>query len=266
VTQTFTIPPPPPGGGGSSTAIGVPAGYTPPTTTILPPGDLSQLQQLRQHDNPNDTLGSGPFTLEGTAPSTTTYNEGDQFKPQNLPPSDVYSLQQQLVKAGVLSQTNVRPGIWDTSSADAYKTVLGYANATGMKVSDALKQLVNNPQLQASASRLPFQLTAPADIQAAVQGGGPGQSNTARDLIGHDLSTGETADFLKWYQDQEKTARAQYNSADLAGPGNSYTGAPNLNAAAQAYIKQHNLGESVAYGTASRMLSFFQLLKGLPGL
>ena len=106
----------------------------------------------------------------------------------------------------------------------------------------------------------------PADIQTAVTGGGPGQSNTARDLIVQDLPASEANDFTKWYQDQETKARAQYLAADMAGPGNSYTGQPNINAAAQTYIKEHNLAQTVAYGTAARMLSFFQLLHGVPGL
>lgn len=244
--------PPLPTGGNTTTAIGIPQGFEPPTQ----PGTGAP--------TPYGThLPTGPRTPYGTTPHGTTYNEGDQWKPQNLPPSDVYALQQQLVQAGILSQTNMRPGVWDTSSSDAYKTVLGFANATGMGASDALRVLVSNPQVQARSQRAPFQLTAPADITAQVSGGGPGQTNTAQSLLGHDLPASETNDFMKWYQDQEKNARAQYMAADLAGPGNSYTGAPNLQNAAQQYIKQHNLGEQVAYGTASRMLEFYRMLGGV---
>lgn len=251
-TGTITFPPIPQGGGGTTTAIGVPQGYEAPTR-IQPAAPTP----FGQH------LPGGPLTPYGTRPHGSTYNEGDQWKPQNLPPADVYSLQQQLVQAGILGSTNLRPGVWDTSSADAYKTVLGFANATGMSSSDALKTLVSNPQMQAKSQRAPFQMTAPADITAQVSGGGPGTTNTARSLIGQDLPAGETNDFLKWYQDQETKSRSQYMAADLAGPGNSYTGAPNLQAAAQQYIKDHNLSQSVAYGTASRMLQFYSLLKGV---
>lgn len=253
-TDPLTLPPLPQSGT-TGTAIGIPQGYVAPTHFAPPPAEANWPA--------SSTRDGGLVTPYGTSPHGKTYTEGDQWKPQNFPPHDVYSLQQQLATAGVLSPTNLRPGVWDTSSADAYKTVLGFANATGMSVTDALKVMVNNPQLQAKSQRAPFQMTAPADITAQVSGGGAGKTNVARELVGHDLPASETGDFLKWYQDQEANARKQYMVADLAGPGNSYTGAPNLQAAAQQYIKDHNLGESVAYGTASRMLSFFQLLKGV---
>lgn len=258
----INIPPLPVGTGTPSGPIGVGTDFVPPTQ----PGTGAPTPW-------GPHTPTGPRTMYGTTPSNLddpslhlvkgVYQDGAQWTPQNAPPADVYSLQQQLVQAGILSQTNMRPGVWDVDSANAYKTVLAFANATGMNATDALKVLISNPQVQAQTQRAPFQLTAPADITAQVSGGGPHQSNTARELLGKDLPASETNDFQKWYQDQEKSARAQYMAADLAGPGNSYTGAPNLQAGAEQYIKQHNLADTVAYGTASRMLTFFQMLKGV---
>lgn len=248
-TGELTLPPFPTGGATTSTAIGIPAGFEPPVRQV--PGAPTP---SGQH------LIPGPVTPYGTTPHGSTYNEGDQWKPQNLPPADVWALQQQLIEAGVLTRSNVRPGVWDATSANAYKTVLGFANATGMTSSDALRTLVSNPQLQASRDRAPVQMTNPVDIAAAVSGGGPGQSNTARELLGQDLPSGEKDSFVKWYQDQENNARQQYMKADLGNQA-TYTGAPNLANAAQEYIKEHNLSQSVAYGTASRMLQFFDLLR-----
>ncbi len=278
------------GDGGVGTPVGVPKGYKaplhrdPPTATLGMPG----LESLPGQVSPSEYQQSGLLTAGETAPYVTPpllpgqiadpyqqgnqYYTGEEWAPQSLPPADVQNLQTALVQAGVLTATSMRPGVWDSSSATAYKVVLSYANATGESAITALQTMMANPRLQSGAAgstkipRAPFQLANPADIQAAVAGGGPGQSNTARDLIGQDLPAAEVKDFTNWYQQQEKTARAQYMAADMAGPGNSYTGAPNVGAAAQQYIKQHNLSQTVAYGTASRMMQFFDLLQGVHGV
>jgi hypothetical protein len=107
--------------------------------------------------------------------------------------------------------------------------------------------------------------TNPETIAQNVSQGAPGKENTAQSLIGENLSPAETQDFVAQYQNQEKLARQSLLDAQITGNQSPYQ-APDMQTAAADYIKTHELGKQVAYGTASRMLDFFQLLKGVPGL
>jgi len=150
--------------------------------------------------------------------------------------------------------------VWDANSAQAYKIVLANANTYGAAAPDMLDALVANPPAKTKGQKAPLQLTNPLDIAATVSGGPVGSENIAQKFTGMDLPASETQAFTKWYQDQEASARDAYNKLDLTTQ-TAYTGAPGLDAAAQAYIKQHNLGQVVAYGTAARMMQFFDMLK-----
>lgn len=253
---------------GSSTAqpINVPPGYQPPT--FEPGGSLltgiDPAEYASMFTGPPAPNHSQITSLGGNV-SKHTYVEGDQWGPVHEPTAQVLALQQQLIAAGFLDPSTYHKGVWDINSADAYKMVLGIANTYGASAPDMLSSLVANPVAKPKGYKAPLSMTNPADIAAAVSGGGPGQTNAARSLLGQDLPASETQSFVKWYQDQETQARDAYNRLDL-NTGTSYTGAPGLDAAAQAYIKQNNLGQAVAYGTASRMLTFFSMLNGVSGI
>lgn len=71
------------------------------------------------------------------------YHDGDEWRPANLRPDAVASLQRKMVAAGVLTgrQAAVRPGLWNSASADAYRRVLHVANARGITAEQALQAL-----------------------------------------------------------------------------------------------------------------------------
>lgn len=241
LTQQYGAPP----AAGTSGTIGVPEGYKPPLTEPAgppPPGRTDYLQ-----------------TSLGTAASKHVYVDGDEFGPMHEPHAQIIALQDALVKAGLLDPTTYHKGVWDTNSAAAYKIVLANANGYGASAPDMLNAMVANPPARLKAQKAPYELTNPIGIAATVSGGGPHQSNTARELLGKDLPASEVQAFTKWYQDQETLARTAYQSA---GSGSPYTSAPPLDAAAAEYIRQHNGPDAIAYGTASRMFDFFDLLKG----
>lgn len=203
------------------------------------------------------------YTQYGTAVHPNPYQAGDEQAPGGGDSASILQMQQRLIQAGLLKATDVRPGgLWDAKSANAYKIVLAYANVHAMSATDALAYFQNNPAAQAGYNEpAPTPLTNPLTAESQVRGGGAHQTNTARDLLGKDLSPAEAQDFAAKYQAQEIAARKSFDAANLAGKPTSQA-PPNLGAAADDYIKQNHLADSVAYGTASRMYDFFNMLKG----
>lgn len=199
------------------------------------------------------------YTQYGTKPTTTMYQAQDILSPGSAPTPDVIDLQNRLIQAGLLDPNKVRAGVWDAASQNAYKVVLAFANQHAMNKVDALNVFLANPINQSANQLAPTRTANTMDIASAVSGPG---SNVATQMLGQNLSAGETKDFTDWYQQQEAQARDSYMQADLTGKGTS-PDAPSVTAAAQEYIKQHNLSQSVAYGTASRMFHFYDLLKGV---
>lgn len=214
-------------------------------------------------ERPQHTTTGGVMVSQfGTSLQASPYKTGDELNPGTGSQDQVLRTQNQLIQAGLLSPTGVRPGFWDAKSAAAYKIVLAYANQHAMTATDAMAQFLDNPANQTQGRQAPFQFTNPMQVAQAVSGGGPGQTNVAQSLTGKNLSPSETKDFTDWYAQQEAKARDDYQQADLTAGGTA-TSAPDVTAAAQQYIKEHNLSDTVAYGTASRMLQFFDLLKGV---
>lgn len=205
-------------------------------------------------------MDTAPVTGLGTRPNANPYVEGDQFKMMNRPAAEIKEMQHALVSAGLLDGTHVHWGVWDIDSANAWRTVLAQANAYGASGNDMLKALVTNAPASIKGQKAPLQLANPADIENQVSSLGEG--NTATAMLGHNLPAGETAAFVKWYQGQEAAARNAYNNLDLTTQ-TAYTDKPSLDAAAQAYIKAHNLDQVIAYGTASRALEFQNMLAAL---
>ena len=231
------------------------------TPTRTPLGMQSQgLGQPPTLPNEDIATHGGVQTIYRTPWNNAPYMPGSELDPGGGTPDQVVTLQNQLIQAGLLSPKAARAGMWDAKSQDAYKVVLAFANQHGMNAKDALNVFLANPVNQVKGKQTPFQAKNPLDVAAEVSGGGPGQTNTAQALTGQNLSPSETKDFTAWYAQQEATARDAYKKADLTAGGVA-TDAPSVTAAAQQYIKEHNLADVTAYGTASRMLQFFDLLK-----
>lgn len=96
------LPPPPRTG----KPIGVPEGYR--VTRSGPFGDTGNL------------MGQGP-----------RYNTGDEYIPSGWDDPQVAGLQSRLASAGLL-RPGYRPGFFDNKTRSAFKTMLGYANQTGL--------------------------------------------------------------------------------------------------------------------------------------
>lgn len=76
-----------------------------------------------------------------TTATPARYFEGDELNPSGMNGQIIIRLQQQLIAAGLLEEDEVWMGTWDPASQQAYKTVLGLANAAGKTADEMVVQL-----------------------------------------------------------------------------------------------------------------------------
>jgi hypothetical protein len=151
-----------------------------------------------------------------------------------------------LIAVGLLNPKTVRLGMWDVTSANAYAKVLGFANSQGLNAQQALQVYQSNPNLkqQQGPAYVEPTFTNPVDVQSNFQ-------NVSQALTGTEMSADQG--FAQAYHQQE--AATGHTSGD------SYTQAPNVQNAAQQYLIEHNPDDVRAYGVASRMNEFFNMLR-----
>lgn len=100
------------------------------------------------------------------AKTGVVYVEGDEYLPGLLTTEEVASLQDRMVRAGLLDDGEFVPGVWGTASAEAYALVLTEANATGqapIRVLADLRQLTAESRKKELAER---KRQARAEIEA----------------------------------------------------------------------------------------------------
>ncbi len=241
------IPPLPTGTTQTANPLGVPKGFKPATHQVSPTG-MGGLEGLPGQTQPGEVADVNAL---GTSIQSEPYVQGDEWAPLNDPES-IGPLQEQLVQAGLLNPKNVVLGRWDTTSAAAYKTLLTTANAYGANKDDALTYLMNtSPGVKGASTGQAAKITNPEDSKAAFR------AAAVKLTGGVSLPKAQQDAFAAWYQAQEKAVVQAGNTAD---PNGTYTDAPSLGTAAENYIMQHDKGDAVAYGMASRSQEFQDLL------
>lgn len=151
--------------------IGMPKGYVPTRPGYGGPVSPAQAERL----------AAGGRTRE---PQITPprYKTGAEMEPRSYSPEMIARLQQQLAGAGLIGpSTRYRLGVWDSTSVNAYKQLLGYANQGGLSREDALQQLLTAPQLKG----------AQAVGEDGVMGGG---GSAGPQVLGGQLRTYEASD------------------------------------------------------------------------
>ncbi len=189
------------------------------------------------------------LTTFGTPFQDEMYTSDDAWSLPLSVPDKIPDIQRQLVIAGLLDPKKVRLGLWDQQSASAFTKVLGFANAYGMRAMDALGYYVNNPQPDTSTGRAQrtIAFTNPADVEA-------GFADVSQQMTGQEMPT---AAFAGAYHGLE--------AAQNRDPGSDYTSAPSVQGAARDYLLENNPDDVRAYGVASRMNEFFNMLGGASG-
>lgn len=236
--------PPTAGSSKQPTYLGIPKGYKPPVGTKGGPGEGPGGMA-----NPGGTSGSatnpGDLNVFGTGINTDPYTEADKWGPA-ADLSSVPTIQAELIAAGLLKQQDVRIGVWDAKSADAYGNVLSFANQQGLSAMDALTVLTSNPPIGPAGPKGPgprtIAFTNPQDVQTGYQ-------NVSQQLTGQEQ---DPSQFVDQYHAQE--------AAQAGTNGTNYTQAPSLTGAATQYVQQHMPDQELSYGVASRMQEFLSML------
>jgi len=121
--------------------LGVPEGYMAPYTRGPEPQGTADSAAQRAK------AGLGPGTIGKRGPS---YFDGDQYRPASLDPASIGKLQASLAAAGLLE--DFRYGVWDEASQDAYASLLGEANASGLSAEAALQRRAQGVSINQSGS------------------------------------------------------------------------------------------------------------------
>lgn len=223
--------------------IGVPSGYQAPFETS-------------QGFQP----GSGPaITVEDYRPDP--YMPGDDLRPASLPPERIIGIQQSLVDAGLL-RGRFQAGVWDATTRNAYRTLLGYANQLGTTDEFALRRWAATGMGEvepASAPRQPFVATVsnPDDIRALL-----------RDAFREKVGSGKIDDarldaMVKAYQGSEVGAqRSQYDAQETGG---TVTAPPDISTFADIEARKTNPVGYRAHQYIDKFSAITEMLGGGPG-
>lgn len=85
-------------------------------------------------------------------PNRTTYYDGDEYIPANWGADQIWQLQQAMAKIGLLTGSFTR-NTWDSNTRNAYRELLGLANAQGVDANRALTGLLQEAGGQDEANR-----------------------------------------------------------------------------------------------------------------
>jgi len=151
-----------------------------------------------------------PSTPYGAMPSNVRYFAGDEYEIATFKPEEIATVQQQMLKAGLLSK-KYRIGIADAETVSAFEKVLGQANTNGTNWTTALGTLMATPK---QGSGLTYRVSNPDDIRAVVQ-------QTASSILGRSAEPAVVDRLVKSYQElqiQEQQGMTTPTGARTSAP------------------------------------------------
>jgi hypothetical protein len=179
--------------------IGMPKGYVPMRTpTPYRGGPISPAQAERR------------ATPQIMPPR---YKTGDEMEPRSYSAENIARLQQQLAQAGLIGpETRFRVGVWDSTSVNAYKNLLGYANQGGISREDALQTLLTAPMARGAegvmGEKAPrfeqklnaYEFTDPARVRQTAEA-------AFQEALGRKPKKDELDRFVRTWQSQEQRSQ-----------------------------------------------------------
>lgn len=226
----------------------------------------------------NQTGRFGPlktgYVLAKT-PVPPRYVTGAEYRPRFLAPERIAALQQTLARSGLIGpKQTYRIGVWDETSASAYRKVLAYANQGGIDEDTALTEIAFNAQsgrgqlVQGDGSLVGAggdvgragrtqTLTPAVTLEQQVQ-------QSARARLGRKLRASEVKRFVSVYQGLERGVNAQELAAgdmNAAGQNAVLTPPPSPDVAASQFLDNGFATEEAGQNT----LGYLDALKQLVG-
>jgi hypothetical protein len=211
---------------GQNSLLGVPAGYKPPVPAGYKPSKKGDPFSIKAKGSPQ--VGVKGYTGNQWI---ARYHSGDDWQIiANMPSDQIYALQQQMVMIGALKKKAFQPGAADSATRNAFKGLLGQANATGQAWTQVLNQrvaLADETGFDAGASAdktLPTRkITNPEDIKAVF-------NKASSDMVGRKLTDAELNSFVGAYQQKELESQNAAIGDAAGGGGGTVTDSPSLEA------------------------------------
>lgn len=148
-----------------------------------------------------------PFALDAQQPAR--YFEGADWQPAAWSPEKVASLQREMEAAGLIpAGTQYRLGVWDDTSRAAYRDLLGYANATGLIVPQALRRYAMGQQAAKPAD--PYLRPDPDAIRQDIR-------TVFRSKLGREVDEGELLTLVNEYLAVDRQAYDTVQTAISSG-------------------------------------------------
>lgn len=205
---------------------------------------------------------SQPSTATVPADAPISYFAGDEWKPASLPIEQIVAIQRQLQDAGLLDPP-YQLGVWDSSSRDAYKSLLAYANARGVNSGQALSTIRDavgryGSSAAQKARPLTVTLTNPADIANLA-------SDIAVRTIGRRLTDQESSTLAQAYNALERQYQTDaYTQAGSGLPDNATGGKltqpPNASTYAESEVRAQHPEEATEMSYIRNFDAFRSLL------
>lgn len=218
----------------SQSPLGVPPGYTAPTPNY-------SVGVLRPEFQPQPTVGP-------------RYFEGDEWSPASQPPEVVARIQRDMADAGLFDDNDeITIGAWDATTRAAYRSLLSYANAAGLRDQDAIMRLkeataASGGRVRATGGRAggEARVSSPLEIRAVAD-------KAAQFVIGRRLNENEAAAVVGAFQGLQ--------AAETVSP----TDVPPLDAFTEDYLRRNQPGEVAQMDVLGYSNDFFSLLQETGG-
>lgn len=244
--------------------IGVPPGYV----VTRPGGTRPGTPTTRSTDEqviPGGVQASGRADVYGPyvpvqLPPTVippTFYDGDEYLPAQMSAEDRARLQMKMYELGILDQ-DFQVGVWDGPTRLAYRSVLEFANASGITdaqaAMDEYGQTMDVSKAKRNRPPLVIRQTSPEDIRRVAQ-------NVATQILGERADEGQVDRIVAAYQQAETTYQQQ--AYDATYESGTVTEPPTVETFAEDQLKERNPTEAGAYAVADQAVQqFMSLLAG----
>lgn len=196
------------------------------------------------------------------------YYDGAEFGPRTLSPEARARIQSAMAQAGLIGKNDTfRVGVWDETSAKAYKKVLAYANQGGIMAEDALQELLDAPQMDGDGSVGGELQQEPGKVSSTTSAVSLEEQmqQAARSRLGRKLRSNEIAKFVSIYQGMEtgfnSKANAMQDEAAVSGEDASIEEIPGIDAASSQFIDANYAQEEAEQSS----YGYLEALKNLVG-